>query len=140
MFSLPQGSLPTFLHSQNIKPGATAANTEVISLNDDSCTLEPLLHMICRLKISAFDMWDAVKPVLYTAEKYNMPGPTSIVHMPVFVNKPLRLYTAACHFGWAEDMCTPSGLFCHCVTDMPNKKKLSKKKKKNRIYTDQGCS
>jgi len=129
MFSLPQGSLPTSSRSQNIKPGATAADTEVISLDDDSHMLEPLLHMICRLEISAFNMWDAIKPVLYAAEKYNMPGPTSIVHMPTFINKPLQLYAAACHFGWAEDMCTPSGLFYHHVTDMPNKKKTQQKEK-----------
>jgi len=62
MFSLPQGSLPTSSRSQNIKPEATATDTEVISLDDDSRMLKPLLHMICRLKISAFNMWDCYVP------------------------------------------------------------------------------
>ncbi|KAH9060324.1 hypothetical protein EDB83DRAFT_2506612 [Lactarius deliciosus] len=48
-----------------------------------------------------------VEPVLYAAEKYDMPGPASIVRAllrtPVFADAPLRLYAAACHFGWADD-------------------------------------
>ncbi len=47
-----------------------------------------------------------MEPVLYAAEKYDMPGPASIVRAllrtPVFADAPLRLYAAACHFGWAE--------------------------------------
>ncbi|KAF8482476.1 hypothetical protein DFH94DRAFT_366594 [Russula ochroleuca] len=36
------------------------------------------------------------------------PGPASIVRAllrtPMFVDAPLRLYAATCHFGWAEDV------------------------------------
>ncbi len=63
--------------------------------------------MICGLEIPVLDTWDTVEPVLYAAEKYDMPGPASIVRAllrtPTFVDAPLRLYAAACHFGWAED-------------------------------------
>jgi hypothetical protein len=62
-------------------------------------------------------LWDAVEPVLYTAEKYNMPGLASIVHAllrtPAFSDEPLRLYSAACHFGWAEDVCRASTMEYH---------------------------
>ena len=112
MFTLPQGSPPTSSRSRDIKPRDTAADTEVISLDEDSRTLEPLLRMICGLEISALDTWDAVEPVLYAAEKYDMPGPASIVRAllrtPAFVDEPLRLYAAACHFSWAEDARTAS--------------------------------
>jgi hypothetical protein len=68
--------------------------------------------MICGLEISTLDTWDAVEPVLYAAEKYEMPGPASIVRAllrtPAFSDEPLRLYAAACHFGWAEDARTAS--------------------------------
>jgi len=64
--------------------------------------------MICGLEIPVLDTWDTVEPVLYAAEKYDMPGPASIVRAllrtPTFVDAPLRLYAAACHFGWAEDV------------------------------------
>jgi hypothetical protein len=112
MFTLPQGSPPTSSRSRDIKPRDTDADTETISLDEDSHTLEPLLRMICGLEISALDTWDAVEPVLYAAEKYEMPGPASIVRAllrtPAFSDEPLRLYAAACHFGWAEDARTAS--------------------------------
>jgi hypothetical protein len=64
--------------------------------------------MICGLEIPMLDTWDAVEPVLFAAEKYDMPGPASIVRAllrtTTFAAAPLRLYAAACHFGWAEDM------------------------------------
>jgi hypothetical protein len=123
MFTLPQGSPPssrsqsqrgTFSNTAVTGPSTAtpAADTEIISLDEDARTLEPLLRMICGLEISTLDTWDAVEPVLYAAEKYEMPGPASIVRAllrtPAFSDEPLRLYAAACHFGWAEDARTAS--------------------------------
>ena len=75
-------------------------------------TLKPPICMICSLKISTLNSWDTVEPVLYAAEKYNMPGLASIVCvllcMPTFSDEPLWLYSAACHFGWVEDTCPAS--------------------------------
>ena len=69
------------------------------------------------LKISTLDSWDTIELVLYATEKYNMPGLALIVHMllctPAFFNEPLQLYSAACHFGWAEDMCQASTMEYH---------------------------
>jgi hypothetical protein len=111
MFTLPQGSPPSSSRSQSGNQRdatAVSTDTEIISLDEDSSTLEPLFRMICGLEIPTFDTWDAVEPVLFAAEKYDMPGPASIVRALLrthtFADAPLRLYAAACHFGWAEDM------------------------------------
>ncbi|KAI0248206.1 hypothetical protein BJV78DRAFT_1379488 [Lactifluus subvellereus] len=107
MFTLPQGSPPAPLPSSSRRNPRAPYESEVISLDEDSSTLEPLLRMACGLEIPALDTWDAVEPVLYAAEKYDMTGPSSIIRAllrtPVFVDAPLRLYAAACHFGWTED-------------------------------------
>jgi len=127
MFTLPQGSPPstssrsrttntnqrdTFGDTSASTVSSAAADTEIISLDEDSRTLEPLLRMVCGLEILALETWDAVEPVLYAAEKYDMPGPASIVRAllrtTAFASEPLRLYAAACHFGWAEDARTAS--------------------------------
>jgi len=106
MFTLPQGaSTPITPH---VRTSVTPpADTEVIALDEDASTLEPLLRMACGLEIATLDTWDAVEPVLYAAEKYDMPGPASIVRAllrtPAFADAPLRLYAAACHFGWTDD-------------------------------------
>ena len=103
MFTLPQGTAPPSRTSGLTPP----ADSEVIALDEDARTLEPLLRMACGLEIATLDTWDAVEPVLYAAEKYDMPGPASIVRAllrtPAFADAPLRLYAAACHFGWADD-------------------------------------
>jgi hypothetical protein len=114
MFTLPQGSPPSSRsHNRNQRDTNTVpTDTEIIVLDEDSSTLEPLLRMICGLEIPTLDTWDAVEPVLYAAEKYDMPGPASIMRAllraPTFTDAPLRLYAAACHFGWAEDARTAS--------------------------------
>ena len=113
MFTLPQGSPPTSSRSHNRNQRDTVpTDTEIIGLDEESSTLEPLLRMICGLEIPTLDTWDAVEPVLYAAEKYDMPGPASIMRAllraPTFTDAPLRLYAAACHFGWAEDARTAS--------------------------------
>ena len=110
MFTLPQGPPPASsrLPNRNQRDTTTVpTDPEIIGLSEDSSTLEALLRMICGLEIPTLDSWDAVEPVLYAAEKYDMPGPASIMRAllrsPSFTDTPLRLYAAACHFGWAED-------------------------------------
>ncbi|KAI0259032.1 hypothetical protein BC834DRAFT_926367 [Gloeopeniophorella convolvens] len=102
MFTLPQREIPLPRTLPSSEPDA-----EVITLDEESRTLEPLLRMICGLEIPTLETWDAVEPILYAAEKYDMPGPASIVRAllrtPAFLDAPLRLYAAACHFGWADD-------------------------------------
>lgn len=105
MFTLPQGSPPSSSRSSD---QLVAPSIEIINLDEDSSTLEALFRMICGLEIPALETWDAVEPVLFAAEKYDMPGPASIIRAllrtPTFVDAPLRLYASACHFGWGEDV------------------------------------
>jgi hypothetical protein len=107
MFTLPQGSPPASSRSHDPNRRDATTETEIIGLDEDSSTLEPLLRMICGLEIPTLETWDAIEPVLYAAEKYDMLGPASIMRAllrtPTFTDAPLRLYAAACHFGWAED-------------------------------------
>ncbi|KAI0290390.1 hypothetical protein B0F90DRAFT_1672008 [Multifurca ochricompacta] len=107
MFTLPQAQSTATTPSRTNNKSVRSPEPELINLDEDASTLEPLLRMICGLEIPTLDTWDAVEPVLYAAEKYDMPGPASIVRAllrtPAFTDAPLRLYAAACHFGWAED-------------------------------------
>ncbi|KAN0135465.1 hypothetical protein V8E53_006744 [Lactarius tabidus] len=110
MFTLPQSAPPSVSAtplSRTRSLPAPVVESETIALDEESRTLEPLLRMACGLEIASLDTWDAVEPVLYAAEKYDMPGPASIVRAllrtPAFADAPLRLYAAACHFGWSDD-------------------------------------
>ncbi|KII92013.1 hypothetical protein PLICRDRAFT_122356 [Plicaturopsis crispa FD-325 SS-3] len=91
MFSLPQKSE---------KP----ASTTTIAVDEDAHTLETLLRMICGLPILPITSYDEIDALLYAAEKYDMPGPMSIVRVlimtPELLQHPLRLYAVACRFGW----------------------------------------
>jgi hypothetical protein len=68
MFTLKPGS-SLLSHNRNQRDTITApTDTEIIGLDEDSSTLEPLLRMICGFEIPTLDTWDAVEPVLYAAE------------------------------------------------------------------------
>ncbi|TFY63387.1 hypothetical protein EVG20_g6331, partial [Dentipellis fragilis] len=99
MFTLPQ-TLPPTPPANLSAPDAP----DVINLDEDSRTLEHLFRMICGLTIPELDSWDTVEPLLYAAEKYDMPGPQSIVRALLrtkpFLDAPLRLYAAACRYEW----------------------------------------
>lgn len=93
MFSLPQKCEPS--------------PKDVIYVDEDTHTLELLLRMVCGLPILGLDSYDAVDSLLYAAEKYDMPGPMSIIRIlimtPALLDQPLRLYAVACRFGWEEE-------------------------------------
>jgi hypothetical protein len=93
MFSLPQKCAPVTL--------------DVIYMDEDATILESLLRMACGLPIIPPTSYDAVDPLLFAAEKYEMPGPMSIIRMlvmtPPLLDQPLRLYAVACRFGWEPE-------------------------------------
>lgn len=80
---------------------------ETINLDEDSHTLESLLLMICGLPINPLASYDEVDALLFAAEKYDMPGPISLVRVlimtPPLLGQPLRLYAAATRCGWEEE-------------------------------------
>jgi len=63
-----------------------------------STGLSLLRTTICGLEISALDAWDTTEPALYTGEKYDKPGPASIMRAllrtPVFSDEPLWPHSA----------------------------------------------
>ncbi len=93
MFSLPQQGV-------SVPP-------EVIYVDEDSSTLEALLRMVCGLPIPRLDSFEIIEPVLYAAEKYDMPGPLSIVRALLMTaplqSDPLRLYMISCRYGWEHE-------------------------------------
>jgi len=93
LFSLPQK--------------CSSAVPDVIYMDESAAILENLLCMACGLPIMPPTSYDAVDPLLFAAEKYDMPGPLSIIRMllmtPALLDEPLRLYAVACRFGWEAE-------------------------------------
>lgn len=94
MFSLPQ------------KPQAPDDPTVTVYLDEDAATLEALLRCVCGLAIPRLDSYDIIESLLFAAEKYDMPGPPSIVRAmvstPALLADPLRLFVLACRYGWDD--------------------------------------
>lgn len=92
MFSLPQKDDPS--------------SPVTMYLDEDSTALEALLRCVCGLAIPRLESYDIIEPLLYAAEKYDMPGPLSIVRAlvmtPPMLANPLRLFVMACRYGWEE--------------------------------------
>jgi len=99
-------SLPT-----KADPGADLP-ADIIYLDEDTATLEAVLRMVSGFPIPTLDSYEIIEPIMYAAEKYDMPGPMSIVRAlvmtPPFLADPLRLYAMACRYGWNEEARTAS--------------------------------
>jgi hypothetical protein len=95
MFTLPQ--------KEN---AAGSASQVTVYLDEDSVVIEALLRCVCGLAIPQFDSYDIIEPLLYAAEKYDMPGPLSIIRAlaltPSLLADPLHLYVIACRYGWDD--------------------------------------
>ncbi|TCD69263.1 hypothetical protein EIP91_008198 [Steccherinum ochraceum] len=114
MFSLPQQSVAAPGSDIQAPSHSSTLPSDVIYVDEDAATLEFLLRLVCGQAIPKLDSYDVVEPLLYAAEKYDMPGPLSIVRAlittPSFVADPLRLYTLCCRYGWYEEAQTASTL------------------------------
>ena len=95
MFSLPQ------------KDAVQDDHPVLIYVDEDAGVLEALLRCVCGLEIPRLDTYDLIEPLLFAAEKYDMPGPPSIVRAlvqtPPLLDDPLRLYALACRNGWYDE-------------------------------------
>jgi len=91
-----------------------------IYVGEDASVLEGLLRMICGLPIPKLDTYEAIEPILDAAEKYDMPGPLSVIRAlvmtPALLGDPLRLYAIACRYGWHEEARAASQ--CTLVLDL----------------------
>jgi len=92
MFSLPQ------------KEDHTSQIT--VYLDEDTNVLEAILRCVCGLTIPSLESYDVIEPLLFAAEKYDMPGPLSIVRAlvmtPSLLGDPLHLFVIACRYGWED--------------------------------------
>jgi len=91
-------------------PGTCSTETIIDNLDEDAQTIEGLLRMITAKELPRLDTLEAVEPLLLAADKWAMPGPTSIMKTllrktniaPFASNDPLRLYWLGCRLGWDE--------------------------------------
>lgn len=111
LFSIPRPSPSNTAtgEGRDRRPALTpsTADPEMIHLDEDSSTLELLFRMISGLPIQPLTSFDTVDALLFASEKYEMPGPTSLVRIavltPPLADQPLRLYAAASRCGWADE-------------------------------------
>lgn len=93
----------------SLPPPASAGRQmdEVIYVDEPSRVLDPLLRMACGMQVTPIADYDLVDEVLFAIEKYDMPGPLSIMRLmvmtPPLLEQPFRLYAIACRFGWEEE-------------------------------------
>lgn len=108
LFSIPRPS-PSNTSQAGHRPALSpsTADPETIHLDEDSSTLELLFRMISGLPIQPLTSFDTVDALLYASEKYDTPGPMSLVRIavltPPLAEQPLRLYAAASRCGWTEE-------------------------------------
>lgn len=110
LFTLPRpvsSSSDDFGTQSKTTSAPTASSPETIHLDEDAETLEIVLRMISGLPITPITSYDIIDAVLYASEKYDMPGPASLVRIailtPPLADQPLRLYASSSRFGWIEE-------------------------------------
>jgi hypothetical protein len=104
-FSLKTAS--GFFRTMFTLPQKTQSVNSVIHLDEPEDLLERLLRMICGLPLLPINSYDIVDNLLAAIEKYDMPGPLSVIRLllmtPPLLNEPFRLYSVACRFGWENE-------------------------------------
>ncbi|KAJ7688163.1 hypothetical protein B0H17DRAFT_984352 [Mycena rosella] len=78
-----------------------------IPVGEKDAVMERVLRMMCGLEIPRWASFDEVEATLDLIEKWDTPGPLSIVRTaitsPLFAAEPLRVYVLTSHFGWTEE-------------------------------------
>ncbi|PCH33577.1 hypothetical protein WOLCODRAFT_160180 [Wolfiporia cocos MD-104 SS10] len=94
MFSLPRNT-----------PHALAS--DIIRLDEDANVLASLLKMVSGMDFPPLVSIDFVDALLRAAEKYDMPGPASIIRnslpSPLLEGSPIRIYGIAYRQGWFKE-------------------------------------
>lgn len=110
MYSLPQYVHYHFIHRAwpNYLHRSLNSQSEIMYLEEGADVLEHLLRMICGLPLSEITSHDFLESVLFAAEKYDMPGPMSLIKMHLLapsksLHDPIRLYALACRYDWKEE-------------------------------------
>ncbi|TCD63993.1 hypothetical protein EIP91_004695 [Steccherinum ochraceum] len=81
---------------------------ESLHVSEESSVLLALLQIICGLAVPDIPTIDLAEAILAAAEKYDMPGPISLIrklimHPPIISSFPLRVYSLACKWGWQAE-------------------------------------
>ncbi|KAF9466675.1 hypothetical protein BDZ94DRAFT_127459 [Collybia nuda] len=109
MFNLPQ---PLNKIENKVRGGrgqrGEEDELEEIPIYEPDFILERLLRLICGLPIPPWESYDVLERVLTVAEKWDTPGPVTIIRAaltsPRFLDSDsLRLYAIAKHFEWEEE-------------------------------------
>jgi hypothetical protein len=86
---------------------AEVGDEDIIPMDETDKVLEKLLRIICAFEVPQWESYDDVKGVLFAADKYDMPGPISIIRSaitaPSFLKDPLQLYALATRFSWVDE-------------------------------------
>ena len=72
---------PRSISSSCFSSSQSSSANQIIHLDESADTVEALLRMISGVPIPSLTSYDAIEPILYAAEKYDMPGPLSIIRM-----------------------------------------------------------
>lgn len=104
MFNLPQ---PMKIAEHDVR-GSRGLRLEEIPIYEPDFVLERILRLICGLPVPPWESYDVLECVLTVAEKWDTPGPITIIRAaltsPQFLDSdPLRLYAIATHFEWKEE-------------------------------------
>jgi hypothetical protein len=82
-------------------------HSDIIYLDEEVEVLEHLLYMVCGLPFPEITTHDLLELLLFAAEKYDMPGPMSIMKMylltPSTLGNTLRLYSIARRYDWQKE-------------------------------------
>lgn len=90
--------------SQN---NAEAHIEDPIAVDETDNVVERLLRLISGLETPKWESFDDLERVVDVAEKWDAPGPLSIIRSaitaPAFLAEPLRLYILTTRYGWNEE-------------------------------------
>ncbi|KAG2367638.1 hypothetical protein BDR07DRAFT_1393163 [Suillus spraguei] len=106
-FFRPMLSLSDHVDGSGSSPQADpSSETSPIGLQEKDGVLTRIFTMISGIEIPQWDSLDEIEEVLHAAEKYDMPGPISILRSAItshrFMANPLHVYAIAARYQWEE--------------------------------------
>ena len=88
--------------------GDAHGDAVIDNLDEDAATIEGLLRMITAQGLPPLDTIDAIEPLVFAAEKWDMPGPLSILRrilrmdLSIVSKDPMSLYLLGCRLKWTD--------------------------------------
>jgi len=106
MFSLPQPNHIPGGRKQQF--GFASTSTTFLDVYESDFELERVLRLMCGLSIPPWGCLEELERVLHLAEKWDTPGPISVIRQSLtssrfLASHPLRCYMIAAHFGWVTE-------------------------------------